>query len=181
LTVQKKLGKSVAFTDLSNCCMSKYNRAYCRILLTARCLHVCKTPGYTVECLFQCFIILANFQRNQYFQCTNKKLTVNDVTYNDNHTSITIHQTSLITRITILLMGPTFMMRNPFNNIHIRTSDSPRSSLVVLLYLENMGRAVGILLLSCIEADNYTRYFTSTSGKWQPSLISHRCEHRSFL
>jgi len=35
----------------------------------------------------------------------------------------------------------------------IRTSDSPQGSLVVSPDLENMGIAVGILLLSCIETE----------------------------
>jgi len=37
----------------------------------------------------------------------------------------------------------------------IRTSDSLRSCLVVSPYLENMGIAVGILLLLCLEAKIY--------------------------
>ena len=57
-----------------------------------------------------------------------------------------------------------------FDSSQLHTSNSLRSSLVLLPKPENMSIAVGILLLSCIQAE-ILRYLISTSGWWPPSLI----------
>jgi len=57
-----------------------------------------------------------------------------------------------------------WLMAAIFDFSLIRTSDSLRSSLVVSTDLENMGTAVGILLLAVVYRSRDTRYFISTSG-----------------
>ena len=66
-----------------------------------------------------------------------------------------------------------------FDSSQIHTSGSLCSSLVLLPDPENMSIAVGIVLLSCIEAEIYVVIFTS--GYWPPSLIFDIPRHRTVM
>ena len=58
-----------------------------------------------------------------------------------------------------------------------QTSDNIPTCLFVLPDPENMGLAIGISLLSCLQAEIYI--MSSTSGNGPPSLIPYGCTRRA--